>query len=260
MAVWEIVLLGIVQGITEFLPVSSKTHLLFAQALLDWKDPERNLMVTVMLHAGSLAAILLHYRRDWIALFRENRSEWIPLVLATIPAGLLGFFLQKPIESLFASGAMAGGLLVVTGAWLFLAEKFGRERHGDLREVPRWKILLVGLAQAAALLPGISRSGSTIGAAYLLGFRREDSVRFSFFMGAAVISGALVLKLRDLVSNQGTIAPVPIIVGILVTFVVSLFAIRVVEILSKRGKMAWFAAYCVVMGLASFLYFTLGKG
>ncbi len=260
MVIWEVVLLAVIQGITEFLPVSSKTHVLFAQDFLDWEDPERNLMVTVMLHAGSLLAILVHYWRTWIGLFRERRSEWIPLVLATIPAGLAGFFLKDRVEALFASGALGGGLLIVTGAWLFLAEKFGRERHEDIREIPTWKIILVGIAQVAALLPGISRSGSTIGAAYLVGFRRKDAVRFSFFMGAAVISGAIVLKVRDLVSNQVTIDPVPIVLGILVTFVVSLVAIRVVEILSKRGQLVYFAAYCVVVGLAALLYFTLGKG
>jgi undecaprenyl-diphosphatase len=259
-AIWEILLLAVIQGITEFLPISSKTHLLFTQILLDWKDPAQNLTITIMLHAGSLLAILVYYWKTWLSLFQERRSEWIPLLLATLPAGLIGFLLQKQIESLFDSPALAGGMLIGTGIWIFLSEKFGKGKYQNVSDVPYWKILLIGLAQGAALFPGISRSGSTIGAAYLAGFRREDAVRFSFFMGAIIISGALLFRLRSLLANQGTIAPVPIILGILVTFVVSLFAIRVVEILSKKGRMFFFAAYCVGAGLIAFLYFTLGKG
>ncbi len=258
-AIWEIILLAVIQGITEFLPISSKTHLLFTQILLHWEDPQQNLTITIMLHAGSLLAILVYYWKTWLSLLKERRAEWIPLILATLPAGAIGILFEKNIESLFASAALAGGMLIVTGLWLFLAEKFGKERHQKVTDVPYWKFLLLGLAQSAAFFPGISRSGSTIGAAYFAGLHREEAVRFSFFMGAVLISGVLLFKVRDLLFHQGTIDPVPIILGILVTFVVSLFAIRVVEVLSKKGWMVFFAAYCVGAGLLALLYFTLGK-
>jgi len=259
-AIWEILLLAVIQGITEFLPISSKTHVLFTQILLDWEDPAHNLTITIMLHAGSLLAILVYYWKTWLSLFHDRRSEWIPLIIATLPAGFIGVLFQSQIESLYTSAVLAGGMLIVTGTWIFLSEKFGKRKHESVSDVPYWKVLLIGLAQGMALFPGISRSGSTIGAAYLAGFRKEDAVRFSFFMGAIIISGALLFKLRSLLSNQGTMDPVPIILGILMTFVVSLFAIRVVEILSKKGWMFFFAAYCVGAGGLALLYSTLGKG
>lgn len=257
MAIWEIVLLAVLQGLTEFLPVSSKTHLLFAQLLLGWNDPERNLMVTVMLHTGSLLAVFFYYWREWAKLFRGRSFEMVQIVVATIPAVVVGLLFKERLERLYGGGVFAGAMLVVTGGWLFLAERFGKQKYDDLRPVPIWKLFLVGVAQACALLPGISRSGSTIGAGYLLGLRRPDAVRFSFFLGAPVILGVILFKTREMLKGAVSVSPVPILIGIAVTFAVSLAAIRVVEILSKRGKIFLFAAYCVVVGIAALLYFVL---
>jgi undecaprenyl-diphosphatase len=255
LAVWAIVLLAVIQGLTEFLPISSKTHLLFAQTLLGWKDPERNLMVTVMLHTGSLLAVFVYYRRAWMELLRKRSFEMVQIVLASLPAVILGLLFKKRVESLYSGPVFAGAMLIMTGAWLFIAERFEKKRHDDLRAVPLWKIFLVGLAQSAALLPGISRSGSTIGAGYLLGLDRRDAVRFSFFLGTPVILGVILLKLREAIQHQVYLPTLPILIGIAVTFIVSLVAIQVVEILSKRGKLSLFAVYCVVAGTVAFFYF-----
>lgn len=257
MATWEIVLLAVLQGLTEFLPVSSKTHLLFAQLLLGWTDPERNLMVTVMLHAGSLLAVFVYYWREWVAVFRRRSFEMVQIVVASIPAVAIGLLFKDRLEKLYGSGIFAGAMLVVTGGWLFLAERFGKPKHDDLPPVPMWKIFLIGVAQACAFLPGISRSGSTIGAGYLLGLRRQDAVRFSFFLGTPVILGVILLKTREAMKGEAHLSAMPILIGIAVTFAVSLVAIRVVEILSKRGKIFLFAAYCVVVGIGALLYFML---
>lgn len=254
MSIAQVVILAVVQGLTEFLPVSSKTHLLFAQHFLGIPT---DLPLIVILHAGSLLAIALYYWRGWRDLLRERRREILPLVVGTIPAVVAGFMLGGVLEPLYSRPALASGMLLVTGAWLFVSERTGRERHA-LLEAPLWKILLIGVAQAAALLPGISRSGATIGAGYLCGLKREEAVRFSFFLGAVAITGALALKGPEAIRGQGGASSLPILLGVLLTFAVSLGAIKVVETLSLKGRFSLFALYCAGAGVAGLLYFTRG--
>jgi undecaprenyl-diphosphatase len=207
-----------------------------------------------MLHAGSLLAILVYYRRAWWVLLRERRKEVLLLALASIPLVLVGLLLKKHLEPAYKNLTLASGMLLVTAAWLFLSERFGKERHA-LLEAPLWKIFLVGLAQACAVLPGISRSGSTIGAGYLVGLKREESVRFSFFLGSIAIFGALVFLSKDAIESKAEVAVLPIVIGIAVSFAVSLAAIKVVEKLSVKGRFSWFALYCAVAGVAGLIYF-----
>jgi undecaprenyl-diphosphatase len=251
MAIVNVLILAVVQGLTEFLPISSKTHLLFAQHFLGM---EPDLVLIVVLHAGSLAAILVYYRREWVELVTARRREFGLLVMASVPAVAAALLLKKRLEPLYSDLALASGLLLVTALWLFLSERFGKEKHG-LLEAPLWKIVAIGFAQACALSPGISRSGSTIGAGYLAGLRRPDAVRFSFFMGAVAIAGALVLKGREALSGQVALAPLPILLGVAVTFAVSLAAIKVVETLSLRGRFSLFALYCAVAGIVGLIHF-----
>lgn len=254
MSIVSVVVLAVVQGLTEFLPVSSKTHLLFAQRLLGLPP---DLPFIVILHAGSLLAIGVYYGKGWVALLRDRRRELVPLIVGSIPAVAAGFALRGHLEPLYGKPALAAGMLLVTGGWLAISDRLGRER-ATLLETPLWKILLVGVAQAAALLPGVSRSGSTIGAGYLCGLRRDEAVRFSFFLGAIAIAGALVLKGPEAIRRQGGIGAMPIVLGVLLTFAVSLAAIKAVEVLSPRGRFSLFAAYCAGAGVAGLLYFTRG--
>ncbi len=249
----QVIVLAVVQGLTEFLPVSSKTHLLFARYCMG-KEPD--LFFDITLHVGSLLAILLYYRKAWLELLRERRREIPMLVLASLPAVVAALLFKKHVEALYTNLALASGLLLVTGGWLFLAERFGREKF-DLTGAPWRKILWVGIAQAFALLPGISRSGSTIGMAYLAGFRRTDAVRFSFFMGAIAILGALVFKGRDALRAEAPLHALPIVIGVAVTFAVSLAAIKGVELLSLKGRFSLFALYCAVAGGAGLVYFIM---
>jgi undecaprenyl-diphosphatase len=248
----QVIVLAIVQGLTEFLPVSSKTHLLFARHFMG-KEPD--LFFDVALHVGSLLALLLYYRRAWWDLLREHRREIPLLVIGTLPAVIAALFLKDRVEELMHHLQLASGLLLVTAAWLFVAERFGREKFG-LLEAPWWKALLVGIAQSCALLPGISRAGSTIGMGYLGGLKRADAVRFSFFLGAIAIFGAAVLESRKLFKGAGVFQPLPIVIGVSVTFAVSLAAIKVVEILSLKGRFSWFALYCAVAGVSGLVYFS----
>lgn len=251
MSILQTLVLAVIQGLTEFLPVSSKTHLLFAQHFMGTGEPDLSLIV--VLHAGSLAAITVYYARSWLALLRERRREIPRLVLGSIPAVAAVLLLKSRLEPLYGNLLLASGLLILNGAFLFLSERLGREKEG-VPEAPLWKALVVGLAQACALLPGISRSGSTIGTGCLLGLRRGEAVRFSFFLGAVAIAGALVFKGRDLLRGQGTPDPLPIMIGAAAAFGVSLAAIKVVEILSLRGKLSLFALYCALAGAGGLVY------
>jgi undecaprenyl-diphosphatase len=254
MKVLDAVILAVVQGLTEFLPVSSKTHLLFTRHLL--KLPV-DLFFDVTLHIGSLAAILVYYRKAWWELLRERRAEIPRLVIATIPLILAALLFRKHLTAAYENLKLASAMLLVTAAWLFIAERFSREKEGVLG-APLWKILLVGLAQSCAVLPGISRSGSSIGMGYLTGIRRPDAVRFSFFLGAIAIMAAMAKMTQELFSTKERPEPVPIVIGVAVTFVVSMAAIRVVEKLSPKGRFLWFALYCAVAGIVGLICF--GRG
>lgn len=250
-----ILILAVIQGLTEFLPVSSKTHLQIAQHFMG-REPD--LALTIVLHAGSLAAILVYYRRAWLELLKSTRREILLLAIGALPAVATGLALKKHLEHLYGTALLLGAtLLIVNGLFLLVADRLGREKH-TLADLPAWKALVIGFAQAAALLPGISRSGSTIGAGYLVGLRRADAIRFSFFLGAILIAGALALMAKKLMEGQAGFAPVPILLGVIVSFAVSLAAIRVVEILSPKGRFALFAAYCAAAGIAGVLYFSRG--
>jgi undecaprenyl-diphosphatase len=251
MGIFEILVLAVVQGLTEFLPVSSKTHLLFASILLG-REPDLSLIV--VMHAGSLLAIVTYYWRSWLDLLRDRRREILLLGVATLPAVIAAILFKSRLETLYANPRLGAALLLVTAAWLVLSDRLGREKHA-LLEAPFGKILGIGLAQACALLPGISRSGSTIGAGYLAGLKREDAVRFSFFMAGIAILGALVLKAKDVVRSKVPIAPLTIAIGIAATFIVSWAAIKVVEKLSARGRFSWFALYCALAGVAGLICF-----
>jgi undecaprenyl-diphosphatase len=255
MQLFEILVLAVVQGLTEFLPVSSKTHLLFVQKLLGY---EPDLGLTIVLHAGSLLAIFAYYGRSWLDLLRGRRKEIVLLVLATLPAVGAALFFKPHLERLYEDARLGSALLFVTAGWLLLAERRGRARW-TLLEAPVWRPFMMGVAQAFALLPGISRSGSTIGAGYLAGLERPDAVRFSFFMGAVAIAGALALHAKEATKTKVPIDPLTIGIGIAATFVVSLAAIKVVEKLSAKNRFSWFALYCAVAGGVGLVVFS-GRG
>jgi undecaprenyl-diphosphatase len=251
MPLLSILVLSVVQGLTEFLPVSSKTHLLFARHFLGM---EVDLFFDVTLHLGSLLAILVYYRKEWAELLKTRRAEWPRLVLGTLPLIAAALLFRKQLEPFYRDLRLASLMLIATGAWLAVSDRLARERHG-LLEAPLWAILLVGLAQACAVLPGISRSGSTIGMGYLAGLRRADAVRFSFFLGAVAIVAAVAKLGQEAISSKVAPPLWPILIGIAVTFAVSLAAIRVVEKLSPKGRFLWFALYCAMAGIVGWMHF-----
>jgi undecaprenyl-diphosphatase len=269
MDILEAVLLGALQGVTEFLPVSSSGHLVAAQALLDVESP--GVLVEVALHFGTLIAIVVVFWRDLVKLATDGvvgamlhamrrdaaevaeRAPLFPTALAigigTVPIGLAGVLLGDAVERTFESLTACGAFLCVTGLVLFLSRFAGAAR---VERVGPGRGFLIGMAQAAALLPGISRSGSTIVAGCFVGLERRTAARFSFLLAVPALVAATGWELRHLVGDAAeTFPPVPALaVGTLTSVVVGTVCLLVLLRIVERGRLHWFAAYCVPVGLA----------
>jgi len=249
----EALVLGIIQGLTEFLPVSSSGHLELGKALLGIQT-ESGLAFTVAVHGATVLSILIVFYRDIVGLIRGLcRWEWneearflVKIGLSMLPVLLVGIFLTDAVESLFTGRViLVGGMLLVTGGLLAVA---GMVPAGD-KNLPYGHSLLIGLAQALAVIPGISRSGATISTGLILGNQRERVARFSFLMVLLPIIGA---NLRDLLSGnltaQSDIGMLPLLTGFLAALVSGLLACRWMLYLVKKGKLLFFAFYCFAVG------------
>ncbi|MEX0718525.1 MAG: undecaprenyl-diphosphate phosphatase [Planctomycetaceae bacterium] len=250
----EAIVLGVVQGIAEFLPISSSGHLVVCGAI--WREatgksasPADDLALNVALHVGSLFSILWVYRRDLWALARAG--DWrlgAAIVIATIPTAIVGLLFQERFETAFATPLVAGCGLLVTACLLVLGQRLERGERG-LAGITATRAAAIGAFQAAALVPGISRSGSTIAAGLFVGAKRDAAAAFSFFIAIPAIGGAAALTFRDAIvsgvapTNAGALA-----LGAVVSFFVGVLALRGLLRVIARGKLHWFAAYCVIVG------------
>ncbi|MEW6489512.1 MAG: undecaprenyl-diphosphate phosphatase [Thermodesulfobacteriota bacterium] len=255
----ESVLLGLVQGLTEFLPVSSSGHLVLAQSLIPGFE-QPGVLFDALLHGGTLLAVLMYFRRDVQELLASllpggdpsRRRLALLLVAATVPTGLIGVIFKDPLEALFHAPRSAAAMLLVTGALLWISEVLARPRMG-LEGMGYGRALAVGTVQGLAIVPGISRSGSTIAVGTLLGIRGEDAARFSFLLSVPAILGALVLQLPHLegveAGRLGGYAG-----GVAAAFASGLWAIRFLLAAIRRGRFRWFAVYCWLLG-AGYLFF-----
>lgn len=244
----EAIVLGVVQGLTEFLPVSSSGHLVLLQHFFQMKDAQSNLFVTAVLHLGSLGAILVYYSKDLVTMFTKRRHEIGLILLGSLPAAAIGLSLLDQIRRLYAEPQWVCAFLVVTGLFLWISERWGRQDH-DLTAGRLGAALMIGIAQAVALLPGISRSGATIGTAYLFGIKRKEAVRFSFFLAIPVTAGAGVLELVEAVKGDVRVPTGPMMTAFVLCFAVSLGALKLLEMLAVRGKLFAFSIYCVLAGV-----------
>ena len=256
--------LGIVQGITEFIPISSSGHLVLVPWLLNW--PEPGLAFDTIVHWGTLLAVLAVFWRDLVALARawarslvernleptEARLAWL-IIVGTLPAALMGFLWEDFFEGLFGSPGLVAALLLVTGAILALSERLGRRQlsMGDLSWLDS---VLIGLAQGLAIAPGISRSGATIAVGLLRGVRREAAARYSFLLATPIIFGAGLLQLVELFQARAGGAQLPpLVVGFLVAAVSGYLCIRFLLAYLQRGRLYVFAAYCWLAGSVSLI-------
>lgn len=258
----ESVVLGVIQGVTEFLPISSSGHLALVQRWLAL-DPDSPalLLFDVMTHVGTLAAVIVVFRESLVrflsSLWNRGRGRssaarvLVLVVLALVPTAVIGLAFQDTLEAAFGKPKWIGTCLIVTGLLLAVLSQVPRGRRG-WRRFSWWRAVLVGVAQAVAILPGISRSGATICVASYCGMRRRWAVEFSFLIAAPAILGGMFLKLRDtwsLPADQlSGIAKGPLLLGTLVSFLVGIAALRLLVAAVRRAKLHYFAFYCWLLG------------
>lgn len=253
----EIVLLAVIQGLTEFLPVSSSGHLVVTEALLEaaGRPPlPDNIQVNIVLHLGTLLAILVFYRREIQGLLAKDHRVAALLVVGTLPAILVGVPLKLTAPGLLDSPLLAGGMFLATGALLLWAGRVIPGGH-HYRELSYRQVLLIGAFQAAAILPGLSRSGSTIAAGLATGLDRENSATFAFLLAIPAIAGAGVLEGLELLRHpEGGSSLWLLLLGATVSLLVGLVALNWLITWLRRGRLAWFAYWCIPLGIAVVLW------
>ncbi len=263
-------LLGLVQGLTEFLPISSSGHLLVVPWLLGWTSPLLNsLTFDVALHLGTLGAVLIYFRREWWALARalttaaphrtaevaaQRRLAWL-LVLGSVPAGVAGLLVDEVAETLFRHPIVTAAMLVLVGMLMWVAELHyapSERTRGSLTALTLRDAVVVGLAQATALIPGVSRSGITIVAGLTTGLSRETAARFSFMLGAPVIAGAGLLKIGQFIGSGLDAAQIaPFLAGMVMAFAVGYGAIALLLAYVRERTLHIFVVYR--LGLAALI-------
>ncbi|TGE32275.1 undecaprenyl-diphosphatase UppP [Desulfosporosinus sp. Sb-LF] len=250
MTVLHALILGIVQGLGEFLPISSSAHLVLIPWLFGWEDP--GLTFDVALHMGTLLAVVLYFWNDWVRLIRaalrrrasnDKRIFWY-LIVATIPGGLFGLALEKKAETIFRSPLLIGTMMIVMGILLYLADRKRQLRKMDTMTLA--DAVWIGLSQALAIIPGVSRSGSTMTMARFLDLTREDAARFSFLMSTPIIMGAGLLKLRHLTMASINL---PFSVGVISSFVVGILSISFLLRYLRTSNFGLFVGYRFLIGI-----------
>ncbi len=270
MDILQAILLGLLQGITEFLPVSSSGHLALGRALLG-RDLEPGITFEIVVHFGSFCSIAVYFHKKIREIFTDLFKSFSPsgirskrfvtdsntrlsyiILLSMIPAGIVGFTMKEYIEVIFLNPFFVSCMLLVTGTLLFSTKFMGNPQ----KDVDIKRGLLIGVAQAFAILPGISRSGTTISVSLFSGMSREKAAIFSFLMVLPVLAGAMLLEMTEIVETGiETAAVISLFVGFLTSFISGYFALTYLIILLKREKFHYFAYYCWTVGVIGIFYF-----
>jgi len=255
----EALILGIIQGLTEFLPVSSSGHLEIGKVLLgDDSMPKDSMLFTVVLHAATALSTVWIFRKDVAEIFRglfqfKNNEETqfsLKIVLSMIPAAFVGVFFNDAIEELFNRQILlVGSMLIITGLLLFLADRAKK----TTKKVGYKEAIIIGISQAIAILPGISRSGATISTRVLLGVDKEKAARFSFLMVVPLILGKMAKDLGDDAFSTSTVEAMPLIIGFLAAFFTGLLACTWMIALVKKSQLKYFSYYCFAAGFVSII-------
>jgi undecaprenyl-diphosphatase len=263
MSIFEIILLGVVQGLTEFLPVSSTAHLVVIPRLFGWPDP--GLAYDIALHVGTLAAVLIYFFRDWVHIIvnglglgpgpdpelRRNRMLLWLLVVGTIPAGIAGLALQKAADSTLRTLPIIGASAILIGVFMWWADRAGRGQK-TLGHVSWADSMAVGLAQVLAIIPGVSRSGITISAGLLRNLDRPTAARFSFLLSTPIILGAAAKDAWDLLKHKEAVPPemqTAFVLGIAVSAVTGCLTIALFLKYLRTRSLTFFVAYRIIFGI-----------
>lgn len=263
MSAIEAIILGIVQGLTEFLPVSSSGHLELTNYILDTEiDPEKSLLMTTVLHFATASSTIVIFRKEIAQIFKGLfQFKWntetqfsLKIVLSMIPAGLVGVLLEEEITSFFGGQILfVGVMLLLTAGLLFLADK---AKNTD-KEVSFTSSIIVGISQAIAILPGISRSGATISTSVLLGIDREKAARFSFLMVVPLIFGKMAKDILQIMKEPAAHSDtefLPLGIGFVFAFFTGIIACKWMIALVKRSKLSYFSVYCLLIGIVAISY------
>ena len=266
MSWWEALILGLLQGLTEFLPVSSSGHLEIGQALLGTSG-EENLTFAIVVHAATVLSTLVILWKEVAQLFRgtfttpkwnEDKNYVAMILVSMIPVFVVGMFFKEQVEGLFGSGLLVVGVcLCVTAVLLYFSEWLSKRRAGIGHEVGYKDAIIIGLAQAVAVLPGLSRSGTTIATGLLCGVKKESVTKFSFLMVLIPILGEAFLELLDVLSGEvvaGSLGIMPLLVGFVAAFLSGCLACRFMINIVRRQKLIYFAIYCLCAGVFSIVY------
>jgi len=246
------VVLGLVQGLGEFLPISSSAHLVLVPWIFKWQDP--GLTFDIALHAGTLIAVILYFWRDWLNLIskgltkpkeREGKLFWY-LVLATIPGAAFGYLLEHKAETVFRNPVLIAFMLILLGVILYLVDRKSKKQI-DVEHISLKTSFLIGLSQALAIIPGVSRSGITMTTALALGMTREGAARFSFLLSAPIIFGAVAIKIPKIIANPSVI-DAPFIVGMFVACISGLASIGFLLRYVQTKTFLPFAWYRFILG------------
>ncbi|MFD0861071.1 undecaprenyl-diphosphate phosphatase [Sungkyunkwania multivorans] len=264
MEIIDAIILGIIQGLTEFLPVSSSGHLELGKAILgDNSIPEESLMFTVVLHFATALSTLVIFRKEVFEIigglfqfkWNEQSQFSLKIILSMIPAVFVGLFFEEQLESLFGGNILlVGCMLLVTAVLLFFADK----AKNTNKNVSYTNAVIIGISQAIAMLPGISRSGATISTSVLLGNDKSKAARFSFLMVVPLIFGAIAKDILGGELSFDSQQMLPLSLGFIAAFLSGLFACKWMIALVKNSKLTYFAIYCVIVGLLAIAFAIFG--
>lgn len=258
----QALVLGIVQGLTEYLPVSSSGHLAIGSALFD-VDGEENLAFTILVHVATVLStfVILWKEIDWIlkGLFKFEMNDetkyFLNIVVSMIPIGIVGVFFKDKVEEIFGSGLLVVGCCLLLTALLLTFSYYAKPRQRE--RISMKDAFIIGLAQACAVLPGLSRSGSTIATGLLLGNKKEKLAQFSFLMVIPPILGEALLDVLKIAKGEdafGNIDALPLVVGFVAAFVSGCLACKWMINIVKKGKLIYFGIYCAIVGAVTIVY------
>ena len=257
----QALILGIIQGLTEYLPVSSSGHLAIGSYLFGLQDSD-NLMFTVLVHVATVLStfVILWSEIDWIlkGLFKfkmnDETKNFINILISMIPVGIVGVFFKDYVEEVFGSGLLIVGIMLLVTAALLTFSYYAKPR---IKQNISWKdALIIGIAQACAVMPGLSRSGSTIATGLLLGNKKESLAQFSFLMVIPPILGEALLDVMKMMKGEdvfGSISTLPLMVGFLAAFISGCIACKWMISIVKRGKLIYFGIYCAIVGAVTII-------